>query len=144
MQFETFRRKLPYFLAIPVGAFALAGCGANYSGNGNEFVVDGKVTDPGHHSLKARIYMVEEANGEADDWFKPGTVHQIHDNCNCHGWDASNKRYGTVYGLNGQELNPSEVAIGACVEFEGKIRADQEGKVTEDRPVYDVAKVEQC
>jgi hypothetical protein len=138
------RSKLPPLLAIPAGAMALAGCGANYSGEGNEFIIHGKVTDPGKHSLKANIYEIDIADGEADGWFKIGTKHQIHDNCDCHGFWSSNKKYGVVYNLQGYETSPSQVAVGACVRFDGKIRADQEGKTTDDRPVYDVAQVEEC
>jgi len=144
MQFEKFLSKKFALLAIPVGALALAGCGPNYSGNGNEFVVQGKVTDPGKHSLKAEILEVDKASGQATHWFKINHIHQLHDNCDCHGWGHSNKRYGHVYDLQNYEISSSEVAIGACVRFEGKIKADSNGKTSEDRPVYDVAQVEDC
>jgi len=145
MHFEQLKSRAYYLLALPAGALALSGCaGPNYSGNGNEFIVHGKVTDPGKHSIKARIYEVDEAYGEADGWFKPDTVHQLHDNCDCHGFWSSNKKYGVVYSNNGYEISPNYVAVGACVRFEGKMRANQEGKMTEDRPVYDNAQVETC
>lgn len=148
MQFETIKRsRLPLLLAIPAGALALTGCsGPNYSGAGNEFVVHGKVTDPGKHSLKANIYRVDEANGDAEGWFKPNSNHQIHDNCDCDegGWSVDNIKVGDVYGQNGNVIPPSEVAIGACVKFTGRIRANYEGKTQPERPVYEYAQEETC
>lgn len=144
MQFERLKSRAYYALALPVGALALAGCGPNYSGAGNDFVVHGKVTDPGRHSIKARIFEVDQADGAADGWFKLGSVHQLHDNCDCHGFWSDNKKYGVVYDRQSNEIEPQAVAVGACVEFDGRIRANQEGKYTEDRPVYDVAQVEAC
>jgi hypothetical protein len=145
MKFETIKgRSLYSMLAIPVGAPALTGCGANYSGDGNEFVVHGRVTDPGSHSLRAKIYHIESARGEADDWFELNHEHQLHDNCNCHGFWNSNKKFGTVYDLQGYEVEPSQVAIGACVRFYGRIRANSEGKTSSTRPVYETVNIERC
>lgn len=145
MRIEALRgRNLYQMLAIPMGALALSGCGPNYSGAGNEFVVYGKVTDPGKHSLKAEIHAIEGAQGEAEEWFKLGNVHQLHDNCDCQGLWNSNKTLGIVYDRRGYEIEPSDVAIGACVRFEGRIRADSEGKYSDNRPVYETAQVEQC
>ena len=144
MQFETLRSRLPMLLALPAGALALSGCLPNYSGNGNEFVVHGKVVHPGNHSITAQIFEVDEANGQANGWFKLDTVHQLHDNCNCHGALNLNKRYGTVYDMAGHSISPSSVAVGDCIQFDGKIRADQEGKISYDRPVFDVAQEEKC
>lgn len=147
MNFNKLRNSRHYmYFAVPAGvlAFIGAGCGPNYSGNGNEFVVHGQVTDPGHHSLKARILEIDEAFGEADGWFKIGKVHQLHDNCDCHGFFDTNHRYGEVYDTYEQPISPSDVSVGACVKFVGKIRSNAEGKSWDDRPVYDTAEVEDC
>ncbi len=145
MQLEKLsKRRIPLVSALAAGGLMLAACGPNYSGDGNDFVVQGKVTDPGAHSLKARIFEVDDADGSADGWFHVGTVHQLHDNCNCHGWLSSNKRYGEVLNVHGDQISPTDVAVGACVIFTGKIRANQVGKNYKNRPVYETAQVEQC
>jgi hypothetical protein len=126
-------------------ALLLTGCGAyNYSGNGNEFTVTGEVTDPGDESLKVRIHEVVDADGKAKGWFKPEHVHQIHDNCDCHGTWHGRKQYGEVHDVDGSVIEPAHVAVGACVVVEGKIRTDQDGKYTSTRPVYDVAQLVDC
>jgi hypothetical protein len=120
-------------------------CGPNYSGEGNDFTVDGTVTTAGSRSLTADIYGIKKEEGQAKGWFEDGVSHQIHDNCDCDSdfW-TSNIKVGRVLDLQGQEIEPFQVAVGACVEFEGKIRADQEGKYHHDRPVYDVAQEIPC
>ncbi len=122
---------------------ALAGC-TNYSGEGNEFDVHGKVIDAGKQSLTVKLQSVESAQGDASDWFKVGEEHQLHDNCDCHGFWRGRKQYGQAYAETGEKIEPSEVAIGSCVEFFGKIRTDSDGKFTSERPVYDRAEVEPC
>lgn len=128
--------------ALALG-FAAVGC-ANYSGNGNEFTVKGRVTDPGKQSLQVDIYEISETNGDADGWFEDGVSHRIHDNCDCHGTWSGRKQYGRVISNEGRQITPSEVSVGSCVEFEGKIRSDNEGKTYTDRPVYDTATVIAC
>lgn len=138
------RRNSGVLLSVAALSLAVA-CGPNYSGEGNEFTVDGTVTTAGHHSLTADIYSVKKEEGQAEGWFENGISHQIHDNCDCGGgfWNG-HIEVGRVLDLQGQEISPFQVAVGACVEFEGKIRADQEGKTHEDRPVYDLAQEIPC
>jgi hypothetical protein len=143
MEKFSIRKKIAVISAAGVGMLGLAGC-ANYSGNGNEFMVEGQVTDPGEHSLKARITTIEYEHGEAEGWFEVGHIHQLHDNCDCHGALSSNKRYGTVLSVEGYPIQPSDVSVGACIRFIGRIRADHEGKTYHNRPVYNEAQVEQC
>lgn len=128
--------------ALALG-IAAVGC-ANYSGNGNEFTVKGRVTDPGKQSLKVDIYEIDQTSGRANGWFEDGVSHRIHDNCDCHGAWTGRKQYGHVISNEGQEISPAEVTVGSCVEFEGKIRSNQEGKTHNDRPVYDTATVIAC
>lgn len=130
-------------LVLGLGATVLTGC-ANYSGDGNEFVVRGTVTEAGNESLKARITQVSEANGDAAGWFGVGNEHRLHDNCDCHGTWHGRKQYGIVLNLSGLEIEPSEVDPGACMEFSGKIRSDREGKTYNERPVYDIAQQVSC
>ncbi len=126
-------------------ALTLLGCGnTSASGEGDEFVVQGRVTDPGEKSLKATIYEIDETHDAAEGWFEIGKEHQIHDNCDCDGTWSKRKQYGTAYDMNGKVIEPSNVAVGACVVFSGSIRKDQEGKYTDDRPVYVTAQVIPC
>ena len=134
---------------VALGGISLAlltGCGTgpNYSGDGNDFMVDGKVDHAGKQSLTVRVYDVEEDRGRANGWFDDDGLHQIHDNCNCHGVWNGNKKYGHVLSLSGAEISPSDVPEGACVAFTGKIRSNHVGKTWDDRPVYDLAKVVLC
>lgn len=123
--------------------FGAAAC-ANYSGNGNEFVVRGEITEVGEQSLAADIYEIEETHGEADGWFEDGTSHRIHDNCDCHGAWSGRKTYGVVLDNAGEEIDISELQEGQCVEFTGKIRSNKEGKSHSDRPVFDTAQIVPC
>lgn len=126
-------------------ALTLLGCGnTSASGEGDEFIVRGQVTDPGERSLKAEIYQIDETNDAANDWFELGNEHQIHDNCDCDGTWMKRKQFGTVYDTSGKAIEPADVAIGSCVIFEGSIRKNQEGKYTDDRPVYVTAQVVPC
>lgn len=142
-RYEWFKsKKARAAAAVFAGALTLVGY-ANYSGEGNEFEVKGVVTDPGEQSLKVRIYEIDETHGQANGWFEIGNVHQIHDNCDCHGAWSGRKTYGTVYD-GGMIIEPSEVLLGSCVDLVGKIRANQEGKYTSDRPVFDTAQIIPC
>lgn len=129
-------------LAAGLGLFAV-GC-ANYSGDGNNFVVKGKVTDVGRQSIGVDIYDIEETHGDANGWFEDGVDHILHDNCDCHGFWNGRKKYGHVEDFDGNEIELSQVQEGSCVEFTGKIRSDQEGKTYDNRPVYDVAQIVPC
>jgi len=138
-------RRVALSIALGLGGLMTAGCsGTNYSGEGNEFVVSGQVTDPGNESLKAVIYEINETHGEAETWFEVGNEHQLHDNCNCHGFWAGNKQYGEVRNEEGQVIEPSTVAIDACVEFTGAIRRYNHGKTYTERPVYETAQIIPC
>lgn len=140
-------RRARGILMVAVASVGLTACSDyNFSGKGNEFVVRGVVTDPGHHSLKATIYEIDKAEGDAQGWFDDKAVHQIHDNCNCNPdsfWNE-NVKAGRTLDLNGNEIQPFSVPIGACVEFDGKIREHHEGKTYDQRPVYDVARQIRC
>ena len=125
-----------------LGAFAI-GC-ANPSGEGNEFVVTGEVTHVGTQSIGADIFEIDETNGDANGWFEDGTYHVIHDNCDCHGFWSGRKQYGHVENFDGETIDISEVVVGECIEFTGKIRSDNDGKYTSERPVYEVAQVVPC
>lgn len=126
-------------------ALTLLGCGnTSASGEGDEFVVQGRVTDPGEKSLKAAIYEIGETHDAADGWFEIGKEHQIHDNCDCDGFWMNRKQFGEVIDANGKSITPSDVAVGSCVVFSGSIRKNQEGKYTDDRPVYVTAQVIPC
>lgn len=128
-----------------VSALALGAVGCyNYSGEGNEFTVYGEVTDPGEESLKVRVTGIEEANGEADGWFKIGAEHQLHDNCNCHGAFKANEQTGFVYDGNEAVIEPSSVMAGKCVVVTGAIRNHKVGKYTHERPVYETVYVSPC
>ncbi len=129
-------------LAVLLGVAAM-GC-ANYSGDGNEFEVEGKVTKASEQSLTVDIYEIGETHGDANGWFEDGVSHKIHDNCECHGAWSGRKQYGEVRDYEGGVINPDEVAVGACVEVVGKIRSDKEGKSYTNRPVYDVAQLVPC
>src|SRR5690349_21387364 len=65
-------------LLSAVALTAFTGCdlntGPNYSGKGNDFEVQGQVTKPGKHSLKARIFETIHLEGKARHWFKPEKV----------------------------------------------------------------------
>lgn len=144
---EKIKYKKSFAAAAIMGAGALlvAGCGPNYSGDGNEFKVEGQVTDPGDHSLKARIFQIDEAYGQAEDWFSLDHVHQLHDNCYCDGgFTQDMEKVGEVQSRKGDEISPQQVAIGSCVVFIGRIRASKSGKYSHDRPVYELARVEDC
>lgn len=131
-------------LALALGLGAVAVSCANYSGEGNEFSVSGQVTNAGKQSLKAEIYDIGVTHGDAHNWFEIGHEHRLHDNCDCHGTWTGRKQYGIVLDLKGGEIEPSQVAVGSCVEFTGKIRSDNEGKYHTDRPVYDIAQLVRC
>lgn len=138
-------RSLAMGMVLGLGGLMTVGCtDPNYSGEGYEFVVEGQVTDPGNESLKAEIYEIRETNGMADGWFEIGNVHQLHDNCDCHGMWTGNKQYGEVRSQEGAMIEPSMVVIGACVEFTGAIRANNEGKTWTERPVYEIAQIIPC
>jgi len=140
------RRRAGGVVVAGLAAVSLTGCGPNYSGYGNSFVVRGVVTDPGQQSLKANIYEVKKEEGDARGWFDDEANHQIHDNCTCAdgGWIVDNKTVGRAVDLNGNEVPPFQVPIGACVEFTGKIRDDKQGKNNYERPVYDLAREIPC
>lgn len=126
-------------LACAVGlGFVAVGC-ANYSGSGNEFTVKGRVTGTGESSLEVDVYEIDQTSGRANGWFEDGVSHRLHDNCDCHGFWSGRKQYGQVISNEGRLISPSDVTIGSCVEFDGKIRSNQEGKSHDDRPVYDTA-----
>lgn len=142
------RGRRPRGIVLSVAALSLAavaGCGPNYSGEGNDFKVDGKVTTAGHRSLTVDVYDIKKEEGDAKGWFEDGVSHQIHDNCNCSGnfWN-DNETVGRVLDMQGHEVSPSSIAVGTCVEFDGRIRANQEGKYHYDRPVYNVAQEIPC
>lgn len=139
------RRRSRGVILLSMAAFGLTACGPNYSGEGNDFRVDGRVTTAGHRSLTVDVYNIKKEEGEANGWFEDGVSHQIHDNCNCSSdfW-TSNEKVGHVLNLQGEEVEPFQVPLGTCVEFEGKIRANQEGKYHHDRPVYELAQEIPC
>lgn len=137
------RRVILTVLALGAGGAALTGC-ADYSGEGNKFVVGGQVTNAGEQSLQAEIYDIVSTHGRADGWFELGEKHRIHDNCNCHGAWNGNKQYGEVRDFDGNVIEPSAVPLGACVEFDGKIKSNQEGKTWDDRPVFEIAQEIHC
>lgn len=138
-------RPIGIGLVLGLGGLMTVGCtDPNYSGEGYEFVVEGQVTDPGKESLKAEIYEIRDVNGMADGWFSIGNTHQLHDNCDCHGMWRGEKQYGEVRTEDGEVIEPSDVAIGACVAFTGAIRANNEGKTWTERPVYEVAQIVPC
>lgn len=141
-------KKSAYIVGAVAGIVALSGC-SNYSGEGNEFVVVGQVTDPGEESLKADITKIIETNGDADGWFKIGHEHQLHDNCDCDdGFFRSNITVGKVLDFSGAEIEPDSVLEGACIVFEGTIRDDltSNGKTSygKPRPVYNTAQIVEC
>ncbi len=130
---------------LGLSALAVSGCsGPNYSGEGNEFVVRGKVTDTGKQSVRAKIYQIDSTDGDATDWFSVGETEHLHDNCDCHGFWKSRKKYGTITEAGLVEISPSDVAIGSCIVFTGKIRSNAEGKTYDDRPVYEMANIIPC
>lgn len=126
--------------------FVVTGCDSfspNYSGSGNEFNVTGVVTDTGDQSISVEVFDILLANGKADGWFDEGS-HRFHDNCDCDsGWMHGRMDVGTAF-IDGVEVEPSEIPVGACVNFVGTIRADKEGKSHNYRPVYETATVVDC
>lgn len=119
------------FLALIVSA-----CSAE----GDEFSVHMRSTDIGKQSIKGEITEIDYDH----DWFTLGNVHQIHDNCDCHGTWNGHKKYGTVLDHDGEEIQLDDLEVGQCLHLTGRIRADQEGKYYYDRPVYDTAQREPC
>ena len=126
------------------GLLLLSGCTSrNFSGEGNEFVVDGKVRHGGDQSITIDVYSILKEEGDAKGWFEDGDKHQVHDNCKCGGgWDTE-KTYGKVYNAENVEIEPSELREGQCVELTGSIH-DTHGKYNDPRPVYDTAEVIPC
>lgn len=141
------KSKIRLAVIVAVMVVVVAGCDSlspNYSGNGNEFNVIGVVTDTGDQSIAAEVIHIEVSNGKADGWWDEGS-HRFHDNCDCDGgFVQSRTTVGVVYNENGNEISPSRVAIGDCVNFVGTIRADNEGKSHNYRPVFETATVVDC
>lgn len=136
------RRPVQAALGILMGATALSACGQyNYSGEGNEFSVTGVVLDAGDQSLKIDVEEVDYVNGWSKGWMDDMDGHRVHDNCDCHGTWTGRKQYGEVYDLDGEVIEPSEVAVGACVHMVGAIRTDSDGKTSHRRPVYETAQI---
>jgi len=125
------------------GLLTLAGC-ANFTGEGNEFSVKGRVTDAGSQSLEIETTDIFSTNGDADDWFEVGEDNRLHDNCDCHGFWHGRKKYGTVYNIDGAVIDTSDVPLDSCVIFEGSVRDDSDGKYTHERAVFTEAHVVYC
>lgn len=125
----------------------LGACGewtADYTGEGNRFTVEMSIVEVGSQSVRGEILRIDEANGRADGWFKIDNTHRIHDNCDCHGFWRSRKKYGRVFDNSGQEITLDDLTGNECLRLEGRIRSNSEGKTWDDRPVFDNATVQPC
>lgn len=148
---RSMERLIPYkslaIAGLALGSLSLLGC-TNYEGEGNDFVVRATVEDATWQSVWARVYQVDQADGRAadDSWFGvTGNDEEFHDNCDCDtsGFFTDRMKVGDVY-QDGEVISPEELALGTCVEFQGKIRDDQDPKTYHERPVYEVATVVPC
>ena len=134
------------FFASLLG-LAAVGCSIedpNYSGEGNDFMVKGEITDVGKQSIEAEVMEVISATGEASEWFEAEEEDRFHDNCNCHGMWKGNKKFGLVENYQGAEMQLSDLQAGECVEISGKIRSSKVGDDWDDRPVFEVVRQVLC
>lgn len=123
-------------IVVVCSVLALASCTAE----GDDFSVHMRITKVGRQSVTGQITQIDNHHG----WFTLNNTHQIHDNCDCHGaWNGS-KRYGSVFNYEGTQIALSDLRDRQCLHLIGQIRADQEGKYTNDRPVFDTAQQEPC
>jgi hypothetical protein len=104
------RGRIHWQAAALAVSIALVGC-ADYSGEGDEFRVRGEVVEAGDESLKVRISGIDYTYGRAEDWFELDAVHQLHDNCECHGFWSGKRTYGIVYDENNDIIEPDEVPL---------------------------------
>lgn len=142
--------KKSFALALVVGLGASA-C-AGYNPDDNEFTVSGVVADVGKQSLKIEITDIQILEGNSGDMLALGDTEQIHDNCDCHGFLETNKKYGKIIDYYGVEMAIDRVDPGSCVQVIGKIRQytetdddfDSNSTETKKRAVYDTAQIIDC
>jgi hypothetical protein len=137
-------RLAPFAVAAVSGALAVAGCGAETSGSGNDFKIEGDVVLAGHNSVSINHIEVLKAEGEAEGWFEDGKIHKVHDNYRkCDGSWGGLKIHvaGTETTIEGRAESMADVKPGDSVRLEGKIRDSFTfcGKTDEweSRPVFD-------
>ncbi len=142
-------KRIGLFVGLGAGTLSLASCTApNYEGAGNDFRVRATVEETTWQSITANVYRIDIAEGEATDemWFAAtGQTEEFHDNCDCDdsGFFTERITIGELHD-GGVKVSPETLAVGTCVEFTGKIRVDNDGKYSHDRPVYELAEVVPC
>ena len=140
MERLNLRRLIPVAV-LCAGALAVAGCGEDYDGNGNEFLIGAKIEHVGEHSVDVDHITVESAHGKATAWFEKSAEHQIHNNYRSCSWGLDMHTVGQVVDSEGQKIDLDEVHKGDTVEIQGKIRDSHSscGKYShyDDRPVFD-------
>ncbi|MDB5181376.1 MAG: hypothetical protein JWP13_139 [Candidatus Saccharibacteria bacterium] len=134
------RRKLAAAGLVVLGGFGLTACGEDapldYAGTGNEFTIQGIVSDSeddGLVQIKENEIEVIEASGKAEDWFnKKEGLAFLHDEFDFlqkyseepGGWfDCGEDVYvGEVYDKTGTEIEPEQLKPGDVIEIQGRIR----------------------
>lgn len=158
------RRGLAAGALSLAGALALTGCSEsyNYEGVGNHFKVRGIVSDveaDGTVHVGEQQLVVEQAEGDAVDWF----THGYGQNFNSDKYNFEkffNQRQGDfwsttcevpvetghVYGIEDEPISEQQLVPGEVVEIEGAIRdSDVKGKGCHDQQwaVFDTIRVVQ-
>src|SRR5688572_29037342 len=89
---------------------ALAACSAE----GDDFTVHMDVKKVGDQSVTGEITRIDRDHG----WFTLGNTHQIHDNCDCHGFWNNRKTYGTVLDYHGNTISLDDLDDRTCLLIE--------------------------
>lgn len=163
--FESYklRRGLAAGALTLSGALALTGCSEsyNYEGAGNHFKVRGIVSDveaDGTVHVGEQQLVVEQAEGDAIDWFAHGYGQNFNsDKFNFEKFfNQRNDAFfvtcenpvevGKVYGIEDESISEQQLVTGEVVEIEGAIRdSDVKGKYCNDQQwaVFDTIRVVQ-